>query len=183
MDATGQIFQISKFPNTLSIPVIPGMFRRNLTKICQIYIPKIKWEILAPNGSQTTRATPGDYLASWNRKPIKQRDLLASLTMDKYFRGKVTHCRHFFFYLDRSVERWGGRNNNDHHVWQILVWRRLLWSKSGRKRGAPLVPVTFTKECFLFLTEWYPFFLLGACFFFFFPMDFLPPLNFVKCVM
>ena len=64
MDATGQIFQISKFPNTLSIPVIPGMFRRNLTKICQIYIPKIKWEILARNGSQTTRATPGDYLAS-----------------------------------------------------------------------------------------------------------------------
>ena len=59
MDATGQIFQISKFSNTLSIPVIPGM-----TKICQIYIPKIKWEILAPNGSQTTRATPGDYLAS-----------------------------------------------------------------------------------------------------------------------
>ena len=183
MDATGQIFQISKFPNTLSIPVIPGMFRRNLTKICQIYIPKIKWEILAPNGSQTTRATPGDYLASWNRKPIKQRDLLTSLTMDKYFPGKVTHCRHFFFYLDRSVERWGGRNNNDHHVWQILVWRRLLWSISGRKREAPLVPVTFTKECFLFLTELYPFFLLGACFFFFFPMDFLPPLNFVKCVM
>ena len=114
MDATGQIFQISKFPNTLSIPIIPGMFRRNLTKICQIYIPfnfaksgcippKIKWEILAPNGSQTTRATPGDYLASWNRKPIKQRDLLASLTMDKYFRGKVTHCRHFFL---TSIAQW-----------------------------------------------------------------------------
>ena len=118
--------------------------------------------------------------ASWKRKPIKQRDLPASLTMDEYFPWKVTHCRHFF-YLDRSVERWGGRHNNDHHVWQILVWRRLLWSISGRKREAPLVPVTFTKECFLFLTEWYPFFPLGVCFFF--PNDFLPPLNFVKCAM
>ena len=53
---------------------------------------------------------------------------------------------------------------------------------------------------FLFLTEWYPFFLLGACFFFFFSQglssdfyfstskDFpinkeLPHMNFVKCVM
>ena len=36
MDATGQI---SKFPNTLSFVIIPGMFWRNLTKIGQIYIP------------------------------------------------------------------------------------------------------------------------------------------------
>ena len=79
MDATGKIFQISKFPNTLSFVTISGMFRRNFTKIGEIYIPykfiwsdcippKIKQDILAHKGSQTTRATPGDYLASWNRK-------------------------------------------------------------------------------------------------------------------
>ena len=75
MDTAGQIFQISKFPDTLSFVIIPRMFWRNLTKIGQIYIPykfaqsgciplKIKCEILAPKGSQTTRATPGDFLAS-----------------------------------------------------------------------------------------------------------------------
>ena len=79
MDATGKIFQISKFPNTLSFVTISGMFRRNFTRIAEIYIPykfiwsgcippKIKQDILAHKGSQTTRATPGDYLASWNRK-------------------------------------------------------------------------------------------------------------------
>ena len=51
------------------------MFWRNLTKIGQICVPhkfaqsgcippKIKYEILAHKGPQTTRVTPGDYLAS-----------------------------------------------------------------------------------------------------------------------
>ena len=68
MDATGQIFQISKY--TLSF-----VFWRNLTKIGQIDTPykfaqsgcnplKIKCEILAHKGSQTASATPGDHLAS-----------------------------------------------------------------------------------------------------------------------
>ena len=90
------------------------MFWRNLTKIGQIYIPykfaqsgcippKIWCKILAHKGSQTTHATPGDYLvSSWNLKPIGQRDLLASTTMDQDFPGKVTHCWHLFLYLDRS---------------------------------------------------------------------------------
>ena len=39
MDITGQIFQISKFPDTLSFFIITGMFWRDLTKIGQIYIP------------------------------------------------------------------------------------------------------------------------------------------------
>ena len=88
-----------------------------MTKIGQIYIPykfaqssgippRIKCQILAHKGSQTTRATPGDYLAPGNRKPIGQWDLLASITMDQDFAVKVTHCRlFFFFYLDCSVER------------------------------------------------------------------------------
>ena len=37
MDATGQIFQISKFPDILLFVIIPRMFWRNLTKIGQIY--------------------------------------------------------------------------------------------------------------------------------------------------
>ena len=72
MDTTGHIFQISKFLDTLSFLIIPGMFWRNLTKIGQIYMlykfsqsgripPKIKCEILAHKGSQTIRATPGIF--------------------------------------------------------------------------------------------------------------------------
>ena len=80
-----------------------------------------------------------------------------------------------------------------HYVWQILVSRWLLWSKSGYQ----LEPVAFTKELFLFLTEWYSFFLLWPWFFFFYqglvpPFDFsmskdfsigkeLPGVNFVEC--
>ena len=73
MEATGQIFRISKFPDILSFVIISRMFWQNLIKIGQIYIPykfarsgcippKIKYEIffLAHKGSQTTRATPGD---------------------------------------------------------------------------------------------------------------------------
>ena len=37
--------------------------------------------ILTHKSSETTCATPGDYLVSWNRKPMGQRDLLASMTM------------------------------------------------------------------------------------------------------
>ena len=72
---TQQIFQLSKFPDTFSFVIITKIFWRNLTKIGQIYIPskfaqsscippKIKCQILAHKGSQTTRATSGDYLAS-----------------------------------------------------------------------------------------------------------------------
>ena len=91
------------------------MFWWNLTKIGQIYIPyefaqsgsippKIKCETEADEGSQTIHATPEVYLASWNRKPIGQRDLLASTKMDQDFPGKVTHCRHVYF-LSRSHRR------------------------------------------------------------------------------
>ena len=33
MDATRQLFQMSKFPNTLSFIIIPGMFGGNFMKI------------------------------------------------------------------------------------------------------------------------------------------------------
>ena len=39
MDTTVQIFQIPKFPDIFSFVIIPRMFRRNLTKIDQIYRP------------------------------------------------------------------------------------------------------------------------------------------------
>ena len=37
MDPVGQIFQISKFPNTLSFVLIPRIFWQTFTKISQIY--------------------------------------------------------------------------------------------------------------------------------------------------
>ena len=39
MDATGQIFQISKFPGRLSFVIIPRMFWRNLSNISQPMYP------------------------------------------------------------------------------------------------------------------------------------------------
>ena len=85
MEATGQIFQISKFPDTLSFVIIPRMFWRNLTKIGQIFIPykfvqsgcippKIKPEILANKGPQTTRATPGELGTLSNENGDGDRD-------------------------------------------------------------------------------------------------------------
>ena len=84
--------------------------------IC-IYIPykfalsscmpsKIKCEILAHKGLQTIHAMPGDYLASWNCKPMGQPDLLVSMMMNQDFPGKVTHCRKVFFIpiAQRSIE-------------------------------------------------------------------------------
>ena len=137
MDATGKIFQISKFPNTLSFVTISGMLRRNFTKIGEIYIPykfiwsgcippKIKQDILAHKGSQTTRATPGDYLASWNRKWMGEQDLLASMTMNQDFLqlGQGAYCKHdfcvcvcfaLFFHLNRSVGRWGRQHINERY--------------------------------------------------------------------
>ena len=47
MDTTRQMFQISKFPYTLSFFTIPRMFRRNLTEVSQIYIPdkpRLNWK-------------------------------------------------------------------------------------------------------------------------------------------
>ena len=73
--------------------------------------PKLKCESLAHKGSQTTCSTPGDYLASWNRKPIGQRDLLASLTMDQDFSGKETHCRHVFF-IFISITKWSVKEDD-----------------------------------------------------------------------
>ena len=81
MDASEQIFQISKVLDTLSFVVILRMFLRNLTKIGRIYIPyklaqsgcippKIKCEILAHKGS--------------SRQEI--------ISLDQDFLGKVTHA-------------------------------------------------------------------------------------------
>ena len=137
MDATGQIFQISKFPDTVSFVIIPKGFWWNLTKIGQIHIPykfarsgcippKIKCELIKVR--KQPRATSGDYLASWNRKPIGQRNLLASMTMDQDLPRKVTHCRQVYL-LSRSLkERWGGQHNNE----QSCQKQRKTRGKNGK---------------------------------------------------
>lgn len=137
MDSTRQIFQISKFLNTLSFVIIPRMLWGNLMKINQIYTsykfaqsccipPYIKHEILAPKGSQTTCAMPGDYLTSWNCTPIGQRDLLVSMMMDQDFSGKVIHCSYVFFLswwlsgvLRRMAQWWPSCMANPWNIEQI----------------------------------------------------------------
>ena len=82
------------------------MFWWNLTKIGQIYVPnkfaqichippKIKFEILAHRGSQTTSPHARRLSRLFKPRAMEQLHLLASMI------------------LDRSVERWGGRHNNE----------------------------------------------------------------------
>ena len=54
--------------------------------------------------------TPGDYHARQNRKPMKQQDLLSSMTIGQDFPGKASHCNTFF--LSRSVKFNSGRRPN-----------------------------------------------------------------------
>ena len=86
------------------------MFWWNLTKIGQIYVPnkfpqichippKIKFEILAHRGSQTTSPHARRLLVSSNRK---QWNNCTSWRQWRWIK-----------ILDRSVERWGGRHNNE----------------------------------------------------------------------
>ena len=84
---------------------------------------------------QTTCATPGDYLAYWNRKPM------ASMTMVQDFLGKVTHTADtffiiviiiIFFYLDRSVEHWEGWHNNEQ---SFLRQRKKVATKMERPQN------------------------------------------------
>ena len=99
MDATGQIFQISKFSDTLSFAIIPECFgevwRKSDKSINTIKIgqsgcipPKIEYEILAHKGSQTTRATP----VRLSRLLKLRTNGTAAMTMNLDFPGKVTHC-------------------------------------------------------------------------------------------
>ena len=151
MDATGKIFQISKFPNTLSFVIISGMFRRNFTKIGGIYIPykfiwsdcippKIKQDILVHKGSQTTRATPADYLASWNRKPMGEQDLLASMTMNQDFLqlGQGAYCKHDFFCVwvlfcfFNSIAQWGVEEDNT-SMSKVVKGKGKIGGKNGKK--------------------------------------------------
>ena len=75
------------------------MFWRSLTKIGQIYKhykigqsgcnpPKIKYEILAHKGSQTTRAIRLSRLLKLRTNGT------TAMIMNQDFPGKVTHCRH-----------------------------------------------------------------------------------------
>ena len=55
MDATGQIFQTSKFPGILSFVIIPRMFWRNLSKISQpIYPVNVLKVVVFPLNSNAT---------------------------------------------------------------------------------------------------------------------------------
>ena len=150
MDAKGKIFQISKFLNTLSFVIISGMFRRNFTKIEEIYIPykfiwsdcippKIKQDILVHKGSQTTRATPADYLASWNRKPMGEQDLLASMTMNQDFLqlGQGAYCKHDFFCVwvlfcfFNSIAQWGVEEDNT-SMSKVVKGKGKIGGKNGK---------------------------------------------------
>ena len=115
-------YKYKNFLTHFRLSLFPGCFGENLTNISQIFIPykfalsgcippKIKCEILAHNGSQTTRA-PGDYHASWNRKPTRTTGPLGVNDDWSRFPGKSNPLQTFFFWFlisiaQRSVEEDG----------------------------------------------------------------------------
>ena len=127
-----QIFQISKFPGTLSFVINPGMFWRNLTKINQIYIPykfvqsscippKIKCEIFQLIKVRRQLAPPQ---TNWTLRPLGHQD-------DQDFPGKVTHCRHVFFFFF-SIAHYSVEDNDTMAFFMLetLKWFKKL--KSSR---------------------------------------------------
>ena len=100
-------YKYKNFLTHFRLSLFPGCFGENLTNISQIFIPyksalsgcippKIKCEILAHNGSQTTRA-PGDYHASWNRKPTRTTGPLGVNDDWSRFPGKSNPLQTCFF--------------------------------------------------------------------------------------
>lgn len=108
----GQMFQISKFPDTHLFVIILRMIWWNIMKIGQIYIlykftrssfipSKIKRQILASKGSQTTHHTRrlSHLLKLW----INWTTFWCQWQWIFRFSGKTTHCRQGFFIL---VPQW-----------------------------------------------------------------------------
>ena len=108
MDATRQIFQVSKLPDTLSFFIIPGMFQWNLTEVGQIYTPdkfaqsicispKIKREILAYKRLQTTRPCQETISLPETANQWDNRTSWLHWQWIKIFWEKVNHERHIFW--------------------------------------------------------------------------------------
>ena len=108
MDATRQIFQVSKLPDTLSFFIIPGMFQWNLTEIGQIYTPdkfaqsicippKIKREILAYKRLQTTRLCQETISLPETANQWDNGTSWLHWQWIKIFWEKVNHERHIFW--------------------------------------------------------------------------------------
>ena len=111
MDATGQIFLISKFPDILSFVIILTMFGEIWRKsVKDIYlINSLKVVVCLPK-SNTRFIKVGKRLAP---KTIKTTGPLSVSDDGWRFSWKSNPLQTRLFYLDRSVERWGGRHNND----------------------------------------------------------------------
>ena len=68
-------FKYQNFPTHFRLSLFLECFGESwnvLAKVVVLYSSLNKYEILAHKGSQTTRATPEDYLDSRNRNPIKR---------------------------------------------------------------------------------------------------------------
>ena len=112
-------FKYQNFPTHFCLSLFQKCFNEIWWKSDKsIYPVKFAWSccILAHKGSQTTRATPGDYLAPWSRNQWDNEITGPPAVNDDGSRfpgnsNPLQTC--FFFYLDCSVERWGGRHNNE----------------------------------------------------------------------
>ena len=191
MDATGQIFQISKFPDTLSFVINPWMFWAKFNE--NRSNPYTLWNRSKWLHPPLTRATPGDYFIPGNRKPMGQGDLLASITMDHDFPRKVTNWRHFFSLIlitQWSVEKddtimgkvaWGKGKTRVKAGTCINKRRTSFLTLYAAKFGSTAtslfeiwMPAWSSADTarfhnglfFLFLTEWYSSFLLWTFFWF-----------------
>ena len=109
------------------------------------------------------------------RKPLKQQDLLASVTIGQDFPGKASHCNTFF--LPRLVKFNSGRqhyrqrqnpyqkatSSKDFRLLRIFSRCQDFWSRLSKPRAF----VAFGETLFLFLAKWRNFFFGPGLFLFF----------------
>ena len=132
MSGAGKVWNNQRFFNwiyrvldaTAAAKWLHSLIRTNISNInifLHTSICHYSWNVLAKfdenhsslyNLQLHSLAMPGDYPLSWNSKPVGQCDLLVSIAMDQDFPGKLTHCRHvYFFNLNCSGKRYRGGHN------------------------------------------------------------------------
>ena len=159
MDATGQIFHISKFSDTLSFFIIPRMLRRNLTKIGH-YIPSFEdWGGWHKNGQSSQRQRKSPTLKWKNRKLCWEPRQRIDRQLSK-LRFKAT--------VNVNVSRpvtcmSSGKPRFEIYVWQILFWRDSFVQDLDASVELRHYQSLSLKIFFLFLTEWYSLFHRAEC--------------------
>ena len=157
MDATGQIFHISKFSDTLSffiIPYVAAKFDENRS------LHTFIWALWHKNGQSSQRQRKNHTLKWKNRKLCWEPRQRIDRQLPK-LRFKATVNMN----VSRPVTCMSSRKPRfEIYVWQILFWRDSFVQDLDASVELRHHQSLSLKIFFLFLTEWYSLFPVRACF-------------------